>query len=230
MSSNLVKRSLSLLPLSPIITFWGIGKAEHVREVWISLATALYGLLILLITGIIGSSSLHWGATTLFSFIATFAVGLAACIISEFRKDYNSDEVVIDKVAGLLLTLFLVMPLLTYAHAYFYGFIFQVCLGVFTCGSGFSNFVAFAIVTPIAFTAYFMFDNWDVWPRLFLEHYFNNSFGMFIYNIFLAIYVASLLYLVFFLPLKLPFDQVYLYFIHSFKNTGTLLSDFLPII
>lgn len=218
MTKNLLQRIAGLIPLTFITTFFWVGRATEVRELWIGIAAAFFGLIILILTDAFSSSPYYWGIQLLDTAIITFIIGTLACWMSEQRRGYDSEETVIDKVTGLMFTFFLVLPILIYAHAYFFKLIYHICVGAFTCGTGFAHFVAFAVITPIYFTFYFLFYNWDVWPKTLLELHFPSWLSTMLDDLFIAIYVALAMYFLFFLPFKIPFDKVFTYFAYTFAN------------
>jgi hypothetical protein len=220
----MLKPLIKLLPLSPIVSIFGLAKLEFVPNVWLA-CTAVF---IAGVTYLIGRPShiLLWGEILVVTSVLFFVFG---ALLTWFYRIQGGtvSESGLDRIAGMLLMIALVLPLLIGGFEWMTDFFNTVCRDFLHCGVIIPKIIAFLAVVPVPFLLYYYMLEWSVMPKSWLDrNMMNTTLGAFLDDLFIPFYIAILLNLFLFIPFKLDMPDMIKYYRYTFlKSYITIKED-----
>ncbi|MCD6034735.1 MAG: hypothetical protein K0R63_476 [Rickettsiales bacterium] len=215
----MLKKLFKLIPLSPVITMLGLGKIEFGRNVWLSMMACAIAWVVILACGLYGENIFLWGAPLAVTAFTLFVIGTVVGGLYRLQGNLLG-EMVIDRVGGIILMICLCLPWWVAAYSAIIGALMDTCTKFLMCGVIIPKILSFCAVFPLPFVLYHFFLEWAVWPRDWLErNMMNSSIGAIVDDIFIPIYIALILILVSFFPMKLDIPTMVRYYEYTFLKS-----------
>lgn len=224
------QKLISFIPVSPIVSFFGIGSITTIRILWVGLASLFLQLLILAFAGAFKVNAIYWGVPLLVSATILFIIGVIACTIYSGQRQFLPDNIVIDNITGMILTIGLSLPALIAAFNSVKSIMLTVCTSFLICDEWLQTLVAFIVTAPIPYAVYFTFHYWHLWPESWIEKHFKNGLGIMLGDIVISLYSTLVIYLMLFIPFKLNPVTTAQYFDYTIKTTIIFLLEMIGVV